>query len=99
MGPVRKILRQVRPHRLIEIHVLSAPAQAQKVLAQAPGQWTALPIEADPTDAGGTLRYETQADDEQLAAALKMLVGAGISLAGFREVHADLEDAFMSLTS
>src|SRR3989440_3232017 len=38
-GPVQEILRNVRQHRLIEVHVLGDKQQAQAVLASAPGEW------------------------------------------------------------
>ncbi len=93
-GPVQEILRNVRQKRLMEIQVLKFSAQARQVLSEAPGEWQAI----EAVQANGTLRYEVQADEQQLAQALLLLLKAGIPVTNFYEVPADLEDVFMSLT-
>ena len=44
------------------------------------------------------MRFEVQADEQQLAQSLQLLMSRGITVAEFAEVPADLEDVFMSLT-
>src|SRR5438105_1506361 len=90
-GPVQEILRNVRQRRLMEVQVLGNREQARAVLAQAPGEWTAV------GDENGVLRYEVQADEKQLAEGLQLLLGRGIQVVSYAEVSADLEDVFMSL--
>jgi ABC-2 type transport system ATP-binding protein len=93
-GPIQQIMRTVGQKRLIEVRVLKFAREARAVLAQAPGQW-------EPVAAGHdqeVLRFDVQADDEQLAQALGLLLQRGIPVAGYYEVPADLEDAFMRLT-
>jgi len=93
-GPVQEIMRTVRQKRLVEISVLKFANEAREVLAQAPGEWEPV-AEAQ---SNGTLRYEVQADEQQLAQALLELLKKGIPVVNFYEVPADLEDVFMSLT-
>jgi ABC-2 type transport system ATP-binding protein len=93
-GPVQEIMRTVRQKRLIQIEVLNAAAQARQVLASAPGEWQPVEIES----ANGTLRFDVQATEQQLADALQMLLAEKVQVLSFHEVPADLEDVFMSLT-
>jgi ABC-2 type transport system ATP-binding protein len=92
-GPVQEILRTVCQRRLMEIQVLGDKEQARSVLSSAPGEWQ--PIAGDQN---GTMRYEVQADERQLAEGLQLLLSRGIKVVSYAEVPADLEDVFMSLT-
>jgi ABC-2 type transport system ATP-binding protein len=91
-GAVQDIMRTVRQKRLMEVHVVKHAGAAREVLATIDG-WE--PLESnDPR----VLRYEVQADEQQLAMALLALLKKGIPVSNFAEVPADLEDVFMSLT-
>jgi ABC-2 type transport system ATP-binding protein len=92
-GPVQEILRNLRQKRLMEIHVLKHADKAREALASAPGTW-------EPVAGGtnGTLRYEVQADEQQLAQTLLLLLHSRVPVLSFHEVQADLEDVFMTLT-
>jgi ABC-2 type transport system ATP-binding protein len=93
-GPVQEIMRTVRQKRLMEVQVTGDAAAAEKIIAEAPGEW-------EPVSEGreaGKLRFEVQADESQLADALAMLLQRGVKVVSFAEVPADLEDVFMSLT-
>src|SRR5690606_25450269 len=92
-GPVQEILRNVRQRRLVAISVMGDSAVARKVLAEAPGEW-----ELVSGGENGTLRYEVQADEQQLADTLQILLQRGVPVLSYHEVPADLEDVFMSLT-
>jgi len=94
VGAVQEILRTVRQKRLVEVQVLKFKDHAKEVLAGAPGTWEPVQVEGD----NGILRYEVQADEQQLAQALLLLLKRGIPVTNFYEVPADLEDVFMSLT-
>jgi ABC-2 type transport system ATP-binding protein len=96
-GPVREIMKTARQRRLVEIHVLRLPDVARDVLARAPGEWQPVDQNGAAGD-NGTLRYDVQADEEQLATALKALMGRGVPVTSFTEIPADLEDVFMTLT-
>lgn len=98
-GPVQKILRDIRQKRVMEIHLLDRTARkrASEALAAAPGVWE--PVETEQgVQANGTMRYEVQADEQQLAQTLLLLMRNNVPVLGFHEVQADLEDVFMSLT-
>lgn len=93
-GPVQEIMRGIRQRRLMEIRALAGAEKVVAVLKDAPGGWEQV------TDGQqeGKLRFEVQADEQQLALALQLLLSRGITVAEFAEVPADLEDVFMSLT-
>jgi ABC-2 type transport system ATP-binding protein len=93
-GPVQEIMRTVRQKRLIEVQVAGDAAAAEKILMEAPGEWEAVAEGRE----FGKLRFEVQADEQQLAAALALLLQRGVKVVSFGEVPADLEDVFMSLT-
>jgi len=93
-GPVQEIMRTVRQKRLLEVQVTGDIAVAEKVIAEAPGEW-------EPVAEGresGKMRFEVQADESQLAETLSLLLQRGVKVVSFAEVPADLEDVFMSLT-
>ena len=91
-APVHEVLRTVRQRRLMEVQVLGDQQRARSVLANAPGEWTAV------DGSNGVLRYEVQADERQLAEGLQLLLKSGVAVVSYAEVPADLEDVFMSLT-
>ena len=93
-GPVQQILRTVRQKRLMEITLLHSGLQAQEILRQAPGDWTPWQVSPDSL----RLRYDVQADEQQLAETFSLLAENKIPVTGFCEVPADLEDVFMTLT-
>jgi ABC-2 type transport system ATP-binding protein len=91
-GAVQEILRTVRQKRLMQIQAVHDVAAAKKVLSGL-GGWE--PLESPEPN---MLRYEVQADEQQLADALSALLKHGIRVSNFAELPADLEDVFMSLT-
>ena len=93
-GPVRDVLRNVRQHRLIEIHTLGAAEAVGKILAATPGTWQPV---VEP-QSNGIVRYEVQADEEQVCEALQLLLRERVRVLSFHEVPPDLEDVFMTLT-
>src|SRR4029450_13798992 len=77
-GPVQEILRNVRQKRLMEVQVLGDKTQGRAALAGAPGEVRAVPGEEN-----GTMRYEVQADERQLAEALLLLLKSGIKVVSY----------------
>ena len=47
----------------------------------------------------GLVRFDSNLSDRELAAILANLLDQGVSVAQFREIPTDLEDAFLSVTS
>jgi ABC-2 type transport system ATP-binding protein len=93
-GPVQEIMRTIRQKRLMEIRPLSNAQKVADILKDAPGEWEQAIEGAEE----GKLRFEVQADEQQLAQVLQLLLANGVRVAGFAEVPADLEDVFMTLT-
>src|ERR1035437_836561 len=69
-GPVQEIMRTIRQKRLIELQMTAGTDRVAAILADAPGQWD-LVTEAIEE---GKLRFEVQADEQQLAQALALLL-------------------------
>ena len=93
-APVQQLMQTVRQSRLIEIGVLGSRGLAIELLKTAPGDWTLL----EGSETNGMLRFDVQADKQQLAGALRLLVQNDVMVESFYEVPVNLEDVFMSLT-
>jgi ABC-2 type transport system ATP-binding protein len=90
-GTMQTIMRTVSQKRVMQVQVIKQATAAQKLLV---GEgWE--PLESNEPN---ILRFEVQADDQQLADALFALMKNGFPVCNFTEVPADLEDVFMSLT-
>jgi ABC-2 type transport system ATP-binding protein len=94
-GTVRDVQRQVHPHRVFEIEVLSDPAAAEQATR------ALIPTEKlfGINRIDSLLRVQLEASDEEAAQILSRLVQQGHQILSFREVLTDLEGAFLALTS
>jgi ABC-2 type transport system ATP-binding protein len=92
-GPVQEILRNIRQKRLIEITVLKFKDQAKEVLAGSPGDWTPVEETRSPIACATRQRRRTADGPDAVIPAQARHPGDGV-----REVQADLEDVFMTLT-
>ncbi len=90
-GPVRNILEQIRKHRVVEVHVLGKGETAEAILKRHPGV-------SGLTREDGTLRLDYDGTPESLAAIHRDLVMQDVPLLWFREVQANLEEAFLKIT-
>ena len=95
-GSLEHVTRKFRQNRMIEVQ-LAATAQLETTAEalQSTG------ISADSIFASGTeaiVRFRTDRSEEELGVMLSQLVTAGIPVTQFREVAADLEEAFLSVT-
>lgn len=95
-GTLDEIMRNVRQERTIEVQLdgpLKLEQAAQRLIShvEAPEKITTSPAEA-------IVRFRTEQPEDELGAVLADLVGAGLPVTQFREVQADLEDAFLSVT-
>ena len=89
-------MRQVRQQRTVEVRLASEDA-----LQSAVDQLTShvdSPDQITPSPAEAVVRFRTQKTEDQLGEILSAMVGAGVPVTQFREVQADLEDAFLSVT-
>jgi len=96
-GTLDEIMRRVKQRRTVEVQLLSTDAVAMvtEVLK------TKLEPDAEihPSEAEAMVRFETSRDEHELADLLSTLSQNVSGVSQFREVPADLEDAFMSVTA
>ncbi len=109
-GEVQEILRTMRPHRIIEIRVVSGAARAEAMLRAHPdvlelrreGARIESEEEAAPlNDETGphTLLADFAGDEHALSNVLAMLIGEGVRISHFAEQSGDLEDVFLHVTT
>ncbi len=92
-GAVKDVLKSVRPTRTLEARFLESPDGAVE-FAQARPLVLNVQVGSD-----NQLSMEFQGTVEQQADLLEAFLAAGHRVIDFREVHGDLEDAFMRLTT
>jgi ABC-2 type transport system ATP-binding protein len=95
-GTVDEIMRQVSQRRMIEVQLATAAELDRTVgvlgpLVDSDAQITPSPAEA-------IVRFQTQKTEDELGAILGRLIQSGIRVNQFREVQADLEDTFLTIT-
>ena len=90
-GSLDEIRRRVRQDRTLQIRVLSAVDEAERVLR---GQRGVGEVHA----VSGALEVQFAGDEEAAAGLLAALVGEGVRVASFGEATSDLEEAFLKLT-
>ncbi|HYF63225.1 MAG TPA: ABC transporter ATP-binding protein [Herpetosiphonaceae bacterium] len=104
-GDVSTIMAGLRPHKLLEIHLLGRAAAAlQFVRAQPHVEHAELSGEAGEAgeaagdEQGGVLLANYVGGPQELSGLLAAMVGAGFPLTQFAERHSDLEEVFMQVT-
>jgi ABC-2 type transport system ATP-binding protein len=95
-GTLDEIMSQVCQERTIEIQLSAGqPLQhAAEMVNKFADNKTVSPSEAE-----SMLRFRTSRSEDDLGVLLKDLMSAGVAVTQFREVAADLEDAFLSVTA
>jgi ABC-2 type transport system ATP-binding protein len=98
-GTQAEIMRQITQRRIFEVQLIeSEQLEAAKAIVA-----TFLGSGAEPNVSGseteGLVRFESNLSDRELAGVLAGLLDKGVSVAQFREIATDLEDAFLSVTS
>lgn len=98
-GSQAEIMRQIKQHRTFEIQLVDRDAveTAKTMVEQTAAESGARNVTVSPTD--GFVRFETEQSDRDLSSLLSHLLDKEIAVAQFREVTADLEDAFLSVTA
>lgn len=95
-GPLDEIMRQVRQQRTVEVQLAGQDQieSASRVIGEV------IPDgEVNSSSAEAIVRFATDQGDEQLGDVLSELIKQGVRVTQFREVQADLEDAFLSVTA
>ncbi len=90
-GAVKDILAKVREHMILEVELLAPDEEAESLIWKIPG--------VSKVEVFGTvIRIEFSGDLRELPKMNKALVERGIPILYFRDVPADLEEVFMSVT-
>jgi ABC-2 type transport system ATP-binding protein len=94
-GTLDEITRCVSQRRMIEVQLATAEQIDDTVreITEAVGEGA----EAVGSAAEAMVRFQFRGTEDQLGELLSRLIGAGIRVTQFRELGADLEDAFLSL--
>ncbi|HID75358.1 MAG TPA: ABC transporter ATP-binding protein [Planctomycetaceae bacterium] len=95
-GTLADIMRSVSRRRMIELQLLvrdqlDEAAQLIRQAIEEDGQVVASATE-------NVVRFRTSRSETEMSDLLERLIQQGIKVAQFREVHTDLEDAFLSVT-
>ncbi|MES2792436.1 MAG: ABC transporter ATP-binding protein [Planctomycetota bacterium] len=95
-GTLEDIMRKVSQQRTIEVQLTSAERieQAAELLRKLlePG----AQVETSPAES--IVRFPTKKSEQELATLLARLIEANLGVSQFRELQADLEDTFLSIT-
>lgn len=95
-GSLEEIMKTVGQNRLIEIQLINA-LDVDKTVGLVRDH--AEPVsQVTGSSAELTVRYRTSQSEEELGQFLAQLVSTGIGVGQFREIPADLEDTFLSIT-
>jgi ABC-2 type transport system ATP-binding protein len=97
VGSLDKIIQQVSQRRRFEVQLPAGddPTAAETALRPRLGA-EAESLRSSATE--GVVRFETTQSDAAMSELLAGLVQSGVRIAQFRELQADLEDAFLSVT-
>ncbi len=96
-GTQADIMRQVSQRRTFEVQLVDSGqlSMAGQVVTSFFGSQSDMSL----SEAEAIVRFDADSPDRDLASLLATLVEKGISIAQFREIAKDLEDAFLSVTS
>lgn len=90
-GPIGEVYRRIRRNRIVEIKFLEHMELGVQMIRS-------LPETQDVKVDGQRATVELAAGDEQVAALMERLVGAGVRMQSFAEKEPTLEDVFMMVT-
>ncbi|MEZ6059373.1 MAG: ABC transporter ATP-binding protein [Planctomycetaceae bacterium] len=95
-GTVDEIMKTVNQKRMIEVQLSHAGQlpEAAKLVSRCVDQ----PGDVAPSEAEMIVRFRTSRTEDELGSLLEQMISAGIRVTQFREIPADLEDAFLSVT-
>ncbi len=96
-GTLDEIMRDIRQKRTFEIQLVNVE-QVDRVAALVAAHLSAPPEDVTVAPAETMVRFATSLSDLELAPLLTHLIEQGETVAQYREVTSDLEDAFLSVT-
>ena len=95
-GPLNAIMQRVTQQRMIEVQLSSRESLA--AAAQVVSAFHGQDVPVTPSETEVVVRFRSQRSEADLGQLLQQLVAAGIPVTQFRELPADLEDAFLHVT-
>lgn len=97
-GKLQDIMRQINQRRMFEIQLLDVNQvdSTRQLVADSLDPDDRASVSASAAEA--IVRFDTKQPDEQLSKLLSHLIECGNTVAQFREVTTDLEDAFLTVT-
>lgn len=95
-GTLEEIMRRMSQQRTIEVQLLSVERieEAANVIRKLVEPDTQ--VEVSPAES--IVRFATKKSEQELASLLSQMVQANVGVSQFRELQADLEDTFLSIT-
>ena len=93
-GTVAEIMKEVSPHRLIELQFAGSDDRVRSLAAELD---ESDEIE-NPRLQDDILQFEIRGDDRHMAKMLRRFVDEGVEVTKFQEEQADLEKAFLRVT-
>src|SRR5205814_6177707 len=94
-GTLEEITRSVRQVRSMEVLLARADQVDLAARVIRAGIEPEMAVTESPAECA--VRFQTRKREEELAGVLSALVSAPVAVAQFREVQADLEDAFLTV--
>ncbi|NLE75717.1 MAG: ABC transporter ATP-binding protein [Chloroflexi bacterium] len=98
-GPLATLQHRAQPGRVVRLHLLDGPDQAQALLQQFPGVEDVARLNGGNGPGDAWLEVYLTGDVASAAALLAHLVQAGVAVAEFRQVGNELEELFLQLTT
>ncbi len=95
-GTLAEIMRSVSQQRTVEVQ-LSGNERLERA-TEIIRSHVEPEAEIDPSPSEATIRFRTTQTEKELGQLLTRLVGDQIDITQFREIHSDLEDAFLTVT-
>lgn len=98
-GTQAEIMRQITQRRTFEVQLVERAQleAANAIVMTSLGAGAEANVSTSETE--GLVRFDSNLSDRELAGILASLLDKGVSVAQFREIPTDLEDAFLSVTS
>jgi ABC-2 type transport system ATP-binding protein len=94
-GTVDEIMVNVNQERMVEVQLRKA--DQLETASKLVGSFIEDASNVSPSDTEMMVRFRTSRTEDELGDLLEQLIGAGIKVSQFREVPADLEDAYLSV--
>jgi ABC-2 type transport system ATP-binding protein len=94
-GTLEQIARQLSQTRPMEVLLVDAAQIGQA--AEVVRRHVEPKAEVTPSEVESAIRFRTAKSEAELSGLLAALVAAGVTVAQFREIQTDLEEAFMSV--